>query len=266
MFPSTKRLREDDLTEVDSYSECFQRFNEVSSGIEDNERRENPECCFKLLLKDRHNGCTGLDLTKGRVMDKAFVFETPLLSQSIYFLNKSYSKWVCVGLCGELFFEPLVRIVGVKKQCVSLTVEEWEDFLKCKEELKKYFKEKNNVYPVIQSRSVAMSFDCFDGINKILKLEKNGQFLYISYDGMEELWKLEALIKCRINNLRELNYGKFYKELIDKLMIAKGDLENEVEKLLQGAIVENVCITWELIFYDLKKIISDIRLCRVAYV
>ncbi|KAK9674695.1 hypothetical protein QE152_g40928 [Popillia japonica] len=51
-----------------------------------------------------------------------------LLGEKLYFLNKSHSKWICVGLLPDLDFEPTIKIVGVKKQCIAFNEAEWERF------------------------------------------------------------------------------------------------------------------------------------------
>ncbi|KAK9718357.1 hypothetical protein QE152_g23242 [Popillia japonica] len=161
-----------------------------------------------------------------------------LLSQSIYFLNKRCSKWLCIGLDANLFFEPIVKIVGIKKQCVSFTEMEWLSFLECEMELKQYVRDSSLVFQVVERSNVRISFEYFDGVKKILKLEKDKECVYLSYEGVEQLWKLDDFVKCRIKQLKELQYVKFYKEFVNSLIVIEGELISEIEKILENDLID----------------------------
>lgn len=194
------------------------------------------------------------------------ILDVPLLSQSTYFLNKSNSKWVCTGLDVDLFFEPTVKIIGMKKQSISMNEEEWRRFTLWKCKIMKYFTDEANEFPILHNLNIRMTFGCFDGVNKILKLEKNGGCLYIAYEGLLELWRLQELIDSRLDNLKSIEYGKYYKELIDALIAGEGDLKENVEKVMNGTVSERVCITKELLVYGLRKMYRDVQLLKSVYV
>ncbi|KAK9752042.1 hypothetical protein QE152_g4567 [Popillia japonica] len=213
-----------------------------------------------------------INVLETNLLSQSIYFLTNLLSQSIYFLNKSCSKWLCIGLVqyitrrldANLFFEPIVKIVGIKKQCVSFTEEEWLSFLECEMELKQYFRDSSLVFQVVERSNARISFECFDGVKKILKLEKDKECVYLSYEGVEQLWKLDDLVKCRIQQLKELQYVKFYKKFVNSLIVVEGEVISEIEKILEKSTGFNVCITKELMFYNFNKILSDIKLCRTT--
>ncbi|KAF5270119.1 hypothetical protein FQA39_LY08531 [Lamprigera yunnana] len=51
--------------------------------------------------------------------------KTMLLNQRIYYLNKSRSKWISVGLYHPFEFASVVKIFGRSKQYVIFKEEEW---------------------------------------------------------------------------------------------------------------------------------------------
>lgn len=203
------------------------------------------------------------DETEVRSMYES-VMDMPLLSQSIYFLNKSHSKWVCVGLDMNLYYEPIIRIVGLKKQSMTMNLEQWKKFVINKIRIMSCFNRSNPVYSVFKIGDIKISYDCFDGINKILKMEKNGECLYISHEGLIELWHIIELINFRIENLKMLDYGKYYKNFIERLSMMEGDVKSNMEKLTEGPKSESICITKELMAYGLKKIMFDLQFYKAT--
>ncbi|KAF5302135.1 hypothetical protein FQA39_LY10470 [Lamprigera yunnana] len=65
--------------------------------------------------------------------------ETMLLNQTIYYLNKSKSKWISVGLYYPFEFASVVKIFGRSKQYVIFKEEEWIQFHEQRENINKYF-------------------------------------------------------------------------------------------------------------------------------
>ncbi|KAF5269657.1 hypothetical protein FQA39_LY08580 [Lamprigera yunnana] len=64
--------------------------------------------------------------------------ETMLLNQTIYYLNKSKSKWISVGLYYPFEFASVVKIFGRSKQYVIFKEEEWIQFHEQRENINKY--------------------------------------------------------------------------------------------------------------------------------
>ncbi|KAK9711736.1 hypothetical protein QE152_g25299 [Popillia japonica] len=101
-----------------------------------------------------------------------------LLGEKLYFLNKSHSKWICVGLLPDLDFEPTIKIVGVKKQCIAFNEAEWERFMLESENLRKFLEYCRGVFPAycIDDDDVKLSSECFDGVTRILKKGREPYF------------------------------------------------------------------------------------------
>lgn len=185
-----------------------------------------------------------------------------LVGESTYFLNKSHSKWVCVGLLPDNFFKPIVKIVGVRKQCIVFNPEEWEEFMMQSAKLKKYFDYGGGKFPRMSIWNLQVSSESFDGVNRVLKMDKDGDLLYLSYEGLSELWRMRKLLESRLESLRHLKYDEFYKDVIQYLAVNGKDLNMEIEKVLQGSPLECVCITKEMLVYHLRKVYEDVDLLR----
>lgn len=190
--------------------------------------------------------------------------DVPLLSQSVYFLNKSNSKWVCVGLDHNLYFEPTIKIVGLKKQSITMNMEEWKKFVAHKLRIMSCFKKDNQLFSTFKIGDMKISYECFDGINKVLRMDKNGECLYISQEGLLELWQLIELINIRIENLFNLNYGRYYKNIIESLSMMVGDVRSNMGNLIVGPPSESACITKELMVYAIKKIAFDLQFYKAT--
>lgn len=71
------------------------------------------------------NGWQPINNTPERKKD---IICKPLLTPVTYFLNKSKSKWICVGLDSDFNFEPVIRLMGNRGQGVTLNADTWSDF------------------------------------------------------------------------------------------------------------------------------------------
>ncbi|KAF5301624.1 hypothetical protein FQA39_LY10671 [Lamprigera yunnana] len=71
--------------------------------------------------------------------------KTMLLNQTIYYLNKSKSKWINVGLYHPFEFASVVKIFGRSKQYVIFKEVEWIQFHEQRENINKKNKKKAKV-------------------------------------------------------------------------------------------------------------------------
>lgn len=187
--------------------------------------------------------------------------EPPLIGRTIYFLNKSFSKWVSVGLSPYSHFAPVVEIVGTKKQKAVFIEEEWKKFLFESQQLKKYVDD-NVLIPTIKLSGVKISSEYIDGVRNVLKVQKDGDVLFISYEGMKELWDLENLIEARLTYLQTLNFRKYYREVAEYVEKAEGAEEAEIRMLLEGPVSEHLCILKEFMVYNPNALMSFVDLLQ----
>lgn len=194
------------------------------------------------------------------------IWELPLVGEKIFFLNKSHSKWICIGLLPFRDFEPTLKIVGVKKQCVCFNSKEWDWLMAETIHLRKYFDYHNGVFPSVKGMNMRLSPESFDGVSRILKIEKGGEYVYLSYEGLLELWRLKETVECRLAVLKDMEYNRFYNDMVQCVAANGGEIDLEIEKMYNGVVSESVCIMKELTMYWPQKIKNDVNDLRKNYI
>lgn len=190
------------------------------------------------------------------------IWDVPLVGERIFFLNKSHSKWICVGLAPNQDFEPIVKIVGIKKQCVYFNLEEWEWFVAESLKLKKYYQYYNGAIPVINGMDIWLSHESFDGVNRIMKINKEGGHAYLAYESLAELWRMVKVVATRLVFLKDLKYQEFYNRFLDSIVLSGEEVDTAIERICNGQVSESVCVTIELVMYWLSKILNDLHYLR----
>ncbi|KAF5269118.1 hypothetical protein FQA39_LY08788 [Lamprigera yunnana] len=108
--------------------------------------------------------------------------ETMLLNQTIYYLNKSKSKWISVGLYYRFEFASVVKIFGRSKQYVIFKEEEWIQFHEQRENINKYFQTFDTMWKPRQIGSKTLTFEMIEE-KKILQIEDmSGNEVYLDID------------------------------------------------------------------------------------
>lgn len=196
----------------------------------------------------------------------AKLVDSPLVGSTTYFLNKSCSKWVCVGLSPNCLFETVVEVVGMKKQKLTFVEEEWILFISGTRQFEKYVGD-NVLIPSFTLHGVRISSECVEGMTNILKMQKEGDVLYLSYAGMEELWNLEELIRARLKYLASLNYRKYFREIAEYIgkkeeRLNVTEINMELDILLNGQVSEHACILKEVMLYNPEVLMSYAELLK----
>ncbi|KAF5289830.1 hypothetical protein FQA39_LY19431 [Lamprigera yunnana] len=125
--------------------------------------------------------------------------ETMLLNQTIYYLNKSKSKWISVGLYYPFEFASVVKIFGRSKQYVIFKEEEWIQFHEQRENINKYFQTFDTMWKPRQIGSKTLTFEMIVE-KKILKIEDmSGNEVYLGWESVSEVWSLESVLRYRLS-------------------------------------------------------------------
>ncbi|KAF5269117.1 hypothetical protein FQA39_LY08787 [Lamprigera yunnana] len=123
--------------------------------------------------------------------------ETMLLNQTIYYLNKSKSKWISVGLYYRFEFASVVKIFGRSKQYVIFKEEEWIQFHEQRENINKYFQTFDTMWKPRQIGSKTLTFEMIKE-KKNLKIEDmSGNEVYLGWESVSEVWSLESVLRYR---------------------------------------------------------------------
>lgn len=186
----------------------------------------------------------------------------PLFSETVYALNKSRTKCVAIGLSADLHFEPVVRLMG-KGQCLTLTENDWHNIIMYKSTITNSFANQSPSQIVLCG--VSISCDWMENVCKILKLERGGEYVYIAYESLHELWNVADLVATRLKLLRTVNYKAYYDSVINALAAMDGDVKRNMLTMLNESCSEQICISKEVMLYNFDKILLDVDLFKLFH-
>ncbi|KAF5289495.1 hypothetical protein FQA39_LY15050 [Lamprigera yunnana] len=171
--------------------------------------------------------------------------ETMLLNQTIYYLNKSKSKWISVGLYYPFEFASVVKIFGRSKQYVIFKEEEWIQFHEQRENINKYFQTFDTMRKPRQIGSKTLTFEMIEE-KKILKIkDMSGNEVYLDIDEVS-------------------NFKHFYEDVIRAVAEMLGDMKiniyNIINRLSEKS--DDVCCMLEILFFIPEKALFDVQLER----
>lgn len=189
----------------------------------------------------------------------------PLLSPITYYLNRSKSKWVTVGLHIENNFEPVVRLSGTRNQSLTLDLPNWKLITDNIKTINSHFDDTTNRKDKIHLNGLTLSYDVLDSSTKVIKMDNGCEYIYLSYETLRELWRFEDVINCRMAYLEDLHYAQYYFSCVD--MIATnpgGDIADKMRSLCNNTATDYTCITTELLLFGIDRIKSDIDLLNTV--
>lgn len=186
-----------------------------------------------------------------------------LLNQSIYFVNKSKSKYICIGLLPYATFAPMVEIVGVKNQRVTFDETEWGKLLELQGLIIKYFhttESEGQTFNIINAKKI--SFTSIKG-NKILKIEDQGSEVYLALETFNELFDLLEVIKYRIELLKNEQFCTFYNNILVGVADIPGDVVKNILNVLstlKDTNSQTIIIMMELLKFFPERVRVDFEL------
>ncbi|KAF5298086.1 hypothetical protein FQA39_LY11854 [Lamprigera yunnana] len=158
--------------------------------------------------------------------------ETMLLNQTIYYLNKSKSKWISVGLYYPFEFASVVKIFGRSKQYVLFKEEEWIQFHEQRENINKYFQTFDTMWKPRQIGSKTLTFEMIEE-KKILKIEDmSGNEVYLGWESVLEVWSLESVLRYRLSYSSGSNFKYFYEDVIRAVAEMSGDVKINIYNII----------------------------------
>ncbi|KAF5287217.1 hypothetical protein FQA39_LY15994 [Lamprigera yunnana] len=158
--------------------------------------------------------------------------ETMLLNQTIYYSNKSKSKWISVGLYYLFEFASVVKIFGRSKQYVIFKEEEWIQFHEQRENINKYFQTFDTMWKPRQIGSKTLTFEMIEE-KKILKIEDmSGNEVYLCWESVSEVWSLESVLRYRLSYSSGSNFKYFYEDVIRAVAEMSGDVKINIYNII----------------------------------
>ncbi|KAF5293250.1 hypothetical protein FQA39_LY13649 [Lamprigera yunnana] len=190
--------------------------------------------------------------------------ETMLLNQTIYYLNKSKSKWISVGLYYPFEFASVVKIFERSMQYVIFKEDEWIQFHEQRENTYKYFQICDMMWKPRQIGSKTLTFEMVKE-KKILRIEDMcGNEVYLGWESVSEVWYLETVLSYRLSYSSASNFKHFYEDVIRAVAEMSEDantnIYNIVNRLLEKS--DNVCCLLEVLLFMPEKTLFDVQLER----
>ncbi|KAF5281447.1 hypothetical protein FQA39_LY17787 [Lamprigera yunnana] len=172
-----------------------------------------------------------------------------LLNQTFYYLNKSKSKWISVGLYYPFEFASVVKIFGRSKQYLIFKEDEWIQFHEQRENINKYFQTFDTMWKPRQIGSKTLTFEMIKE-KKILKIEDiSGNEVYLGWESVSEVWSLESVLRYKLSYSSGSNFKYFYEDVIRAVAKMSGDVKIDVFKNKVRCVLKNSRGTITLEFY-----------------
>ncbi|KAF5277681.1 hypothetical protein FQA39_LY18438 [Lamprigera yunnana] len=153
--------------------------------------------------------------------------ETMLRNQTIYYLNKSKSKWTSVGLYYPFEFASIVKIFGRSKQYVIFKEEEWIQFHEQRKNINKYFQTFDTMWKPRQIGSKTLTFEMIEK-KKILRIENMcGNEVYLSWKSVPGVWSLESVLGYRLSYSSAIDLKSTVERLFEKLGALEFDVDHD---------------------------------------
>ena len=186
-----------------------------------------------------------------------------LINESIYYLNKSKSKWVSVGLSVERKYDPIIKLGGCKNnQNVIFNEDQWISFLNNQGIMLSFIYSNGFGWQPMQGKGFEIHF-VFINESRIIKITQgDANEVFLAGDTINELVSLTNLIKYRFDMLKSQEFSIYYNIIFSGISIRNGDLLKNVYDVispLTNTNSVNVCCVLELLNFYPECIIEDVE-------
>lgn len=204
-------------------------------------------------------------IRSGFVGDVPIQMGTPaLLSETVYFLNKSKCKWVCIGLAPHLRFSPVVKLCGTKTSGIWFTEEEWKQLVDNQGVLLNYFNAVDTPWPPMSIGIKTIHFHTMTQNKRLIKIQDMGEKeIFLGWESVLECMELISLIEYRLDMLRNQQFYNYYNDVLKRIVATPGDFKMNLKMLLQSTKkCVNSCALKELLHFNPEKISVDCEIMQ----
>lgn len=194
-----------------------------------------------------------------------------LLNSKIFFLNKSSSKFVIVGISNQ-DFSPKIIIGGKNGFSITLSEESWNSFCNHRGVIENYFCFPQQINePMLNIDNFKLYFEKVNSLPVIKIKEEYSRYVYLGYESIETLWRLKEVVDYRISIIKKQEFSLYFKVFQTSISIQEGDPIDNIYRILQpnqNPNSENVSTMLEfLILYpeELEKRLKRNELKRKYY-
>lgn len=184
-----------------------------------------------------------------------------LISESVYYINKSRSKWVSVGFLLERKYTPVIKLGGYKyNQHILFNEDQWISFLNNQGVMLSFIYSNSYGWQPMQGDGYEIHF-IFMGDSRVIKITQDGgNELYLAGDTINELVNLVNLVKYRFDMLKFQEFSKYYNTIVSGVSLQNGDLiKNIYDVITPNPNSANVCCVLELLQFYPESVIEDVE-------
>ncbi|KAB0792614.1 hypothetical protein PPYR_11270 [Photinus pyralis] len=185
-----------------------------------------------------------------------------LINESRYELNKSGTKYVCVGLSPQILFTPAVKICGNKSRGVIFNRNEWCALVENQGIITNYFYSVDSPWVPMKIGSKTIYFETINKTKVIRVVDFLDVEIYLGWESLEQLWKILNIVAYRIICLAELNFNSFYNNVVNVVVDMVGDVKENINQIiipLQDVYDEKVSCMMEVVEFAANKLYGDIE-------
>ena len=185
-----------------------------------------------------------------------------LINESIYYLNKSKSKYVSVGFGLDRKYKPVIKLEGVKNQNIILNEDQWISFLNNEGIIMNFLFSNSFGWLPMQGKGFEIHFIFINDVRVIKLVQEGGHEVYLAEDSLNNLFKGTPLIKYRLDLLKNQDFANYYNILVSGISTKNGDLiQNVYDIILPLTNINslNVCCVLELLNFYSDCIIEDVE-------
>lgn len=186
-----------------------------------------------------------------------------IVNKTTYFLNKSRTKWVNIGLARQVKFQPIVQICS-SAEVYTFTENEWLTFLEKQGILVNYFLSPEAItsnWQPVQTNDYTISFKKVN-VTKVIHIlketEEKSSGIFLASESLFELFDLLRLIQVRIDVLKRQDFNSYYEDILKRAVRRQGNFIIAIYDLLRlEAPSENSCALLELVHWFPDKVKED---------
>lgn len=184
-----------------------------------------------------------------------------LINESVYFANKSKSKWASVGFSLERKYSPVIKLGGSKNnQNVIFNEDQWISFLNNQGIMLNFIYSTDFGWQPIHGNGFEIHFILIKDARIIKITQDGGNEIFLAGDTINELTKMMNLIKYRFDILKAQDFSKYYNVLLSGVSTQNGDLIKNIYDVVSTNLYStNVCCVLELLNFYPDCIIEDVE-------
>lgn len=132
-----------------------------------------------------------------------------LLNSKTYYLNKSLSKYISVGLSTRDFSIKVV-VGGQNGYTVCFKEEDWKEYVKHQGVITNYFYCSNSTTFPITFDDIVIEFEKTHQLTVIKIKNKYKNYVSLARETVDKLWEIQELINYRIQILKQQEFEKYF--------------------------------------------------------